>query len=293
MADLARVIAPCVVALWAAGRSDAVRLIGLQPVASPPGVYATGPTHVLAIETSPFSVTTIGTVPGEMLSGLDQQPGTGQVFASSGNNGANPGSLFLINSVTGAATLLGPIGLAAVPSIVFDADGTLFASGWDGLLTLDPATGASFIGGLFGQSGGLTILGIDAIEIDPLTGILYGVSNTQFDGTPGDVFVINKLTGAATRLGELRSAGALLPKTLAGLAFDGSGSLYGSLGGGDGRIISIDLNTLTYSFLGDAAEGAISALPEPGATTLLGAGLVGLFGIERLHRRRLVQRPPA
>jgi hypothetical protein len=272
-------------ALGLPGSSAAVSLIGLNPVSSPPGVFATGPTHVLGIQTSPFSVAPMGTVQGEMLSGLGMQPGTGILFASSGNNGAHNGSLFRLDPTTGTATLIGSIGgIAAVPDIAFDSDGTLYGSGFDGLIRINPSTAAPTIVGLFGSSGGLTIRGLDGIAIHPLTGTMYGTSNNLFDGTPGDLFTINKTTGAATRVGQLKAGTQLLPNALAGLAFDPAGNLFGSLGGGDGRIISISVSTLSYSYLGDAAAGSVAALafvPEPGTGTLLGLGLLGLAAVAR------------
>ena len=142
----------------------AVSLIGLNPISSDPGVFATGPTYVLGIETSPFSVSTIGTVVGEMLSGLDLQPGTGQLLASSGQNGANPGHLFTVNSNTGAATLVGAIEIlginapVGVPGRAFDQDGTLYGGTTSPspgappmLITIDPVTGAGTVVGSYGS----------------------------------------------------------------------------------------------------------------------------------------------
>ncbi len=167
----------------------AVSLIGLNPISSDPGVFATGPTHVLGIETSPFSVSTIGTVVGEMLSGLDLQPGTGQLFASSGQNGANPGHLFTVNSNTGAATLVGAIEIlginapVGVPGLAFDQGGTLYGGTTSPspgappmLITIDPVTGAGTVVGSYGFSGGRVIQGLDGIAIDPTSGTLYGIS---------------------------------------------------------------------------------------------------------------------
>jgi hypothetical protein len=261
------------VAVILAPRAEAVTIFGLNPhFVQPPG----GPTDVLRIETSPFSVSTIGTVAGEMLSGLDFRPGTGTLFASAGNGGAHPGSLFTVEA-----------------SIVFDLDGTLYGSAGSGtgassLIRIDPATGAGTLVGAYGPPNLL----LDGIEIDPRTGIMYGGTGAAFDRTPGDIFTINKATGAATLIGSLANCTDFLCDTLpegpAGLAFDPAGNLYGSLGGGDGRIISINLSNFTWAYLGDAAAGSVSGIaiiPEPNTLALVITGLVGLAAGARRGRR--------
>jgi hypothetical protein len=230
------------------------------------------------------------------LSGLDVQPGSGALFASSGRGGANPGSLFRINPRTGAATLIGATGFAAVPSVAFADNGTLFASadtdgvgGADSLATINPRTAAASVVGAFGTDF------MDGIAIDPAKGTLFGVGTGN-----GDVlFTINKLTGAATAVGIITLAGSgdPLPAPISGLGFDPAGNLYGSFGGGafagpvSGTIGLIDRNALTFTPLGDATPDAagsvsgIAVIPEPGSLTLFGLGTLSLLGYGWRRRR--------
>lgn len=289
-----------VAALQFSQAAHADLLIGINP--------ATGNnTNVLSIQTSPFSVSTIGTA-GARLGGLDFKPGTFDLFASSGHATVNPGSLYKVNMNTGAVSLVGSgTGFKAVPGLAFDYDGKLFGSAdtiggfdTDALISIDPDTGGGSLIGSFGSIGGNTVLGIDALAVDPITKVLYGASGFQFDGSPGDIFNIDKGTGVATLLGTLSEFGTSseLPATLAGLAFSPNGTLFGSLGGvtggpGDGRIISVDLTSLTFSYLGDAASGsvadiAVNLVPEPGSITLLLIGLGPLLCYASRQRIRAV-----
>lgn len=249
-------------------------------------------TNVLRIQLSPFSASTIGQAGFPSLSGLTFQPGTGTLFASSGLQ--DGGRLFALDTTTGAATLLGPTGFRAVPGLEFGPGGVLYGSAdvaggeANGLIVINPATGQGTLVGLYGSDGPTVIDDISGLAFNPTTGTLYGSSGPAFDGTPGDLFTINVTTGLATRVGSLREVGtmAVLPVALTGLAFDSSGNLYGSLGGGDGRVLAIDLSTFTFVYLGDAASGSVSAIafqptgviPEPSSLLLFGLGALGLLG---------------
>ena len=205
------------------------------------------------METDPFSSSFVGTTGVISLSGLDIQPVTGTMFASGGFH--NGGNLYELEQ-SGTASLVGPTGFDRVPGLTFDAAGTLFGSIADatlgeGLATINPGRGSgSFIGG-FGSS-----LSIEGIAFHPVTGELYG------SGVSGGValFTIDTSSGSASVLGVLTEAGSglQLPKRLVGLAFGQAGALYGSLGSGDGRIISIELTSLTFAYLGDASDRSIS-----------------------------------
>ena len=151
---------------------------------------------------------------------------------------------------------------------------------------IDPNTGATSVVGSFGIADGA----FDALAVDPTTGVLYALGGSDpFD----ELFTVDKLTGAATSLGAVTESGTGVgpPSVIAGLAFDGSGNLFASVGDGDGRILSIELSgSPTYTILGDARlAGSVSdiaiRIPEPGTMLLLGAVLSGLVVIRERRRR--------
>ncbi len=200
------------------------------------------------------------------LSGMDVQPGTGRVFVSGGNT--DGGHLYRLLPGTNILFLVGATGFPNVPGLAFAPNGALFGSAHvagptlnaNGLIAIDPVTGAGTLVGAYGTQLGQPVRGVNALAVHPQTGVLYGIANTAFNGNNGDLFTIDPLTGAATHAGTLVevNTGAAMPATVAGLAFDNQGQLFGSLGGGDGRIVAIDLAAMTFAVLGDAADGSVS-----------------------------------
>ena len=91
---------------------------------------------------------------------------------------------------------------------------------------------------------------------------LIGGTGFGFDGTPGDLFVIDPDTGRATYyLGSLTNywTGKELINELTGLSWSGTGPgarLWGSLGDGHhsrtGWLIQINLSNMTFAYRGDA-----------------------------------------
>jgi hypothetical protein len=283
----------CCLWVFAGAAADAVGLIGLQPLA--------GDTDVLSIQTEPFSSSFLASTQVSGLSGLDVQPGTGLLFASSG--GGDGGRLFTVDPATGGATLIGdPPGFDRLPGLAFDLDGTLFASAGGNvagaLIILDPNTGLGVSVGSFAADG-LTV--IDGLAVHPVTGELFGIGLVCEDAFcngvfTSELFTVDKTTGLATSLGVLVDAqtGAPLPCCPAGLAFDGEGTLFASTGFGvgdpisAGRILSIDPSAPSpaYSVLGDTGSHSISdiVVPEPSRLWLGLAALGAIAARGRLRR---------
>jgi hypothetical protein len=278
-------LAACVIGfvfLGLATPAAAVSLIGSNPA---------GPSdsNVLAIETDPFSFQQIGLAGTPSLSGLDVQPGTGALFGS-GGFGAS-GALFHVNPSTGGATKVGDTGFLAVPGLAFDLDGTLYGTASDNvldfsnlLIRIDPTSGAGTLVGSLGTVGPDSVAGVDGIAVNPMTGVLYGVGGVvnaagNFLGG-GMVYTIDKQSGAATMIGQLPP-----PATnVAGLAFDPTGRLFGSLGLRDGRLVQINLSDFSVQVLGDTGGGSLSdiaVVPEPATTAVVGLASLAVLALAR------------
>lgn len=281
--------------------AGAVTLIGTNPSSS-------SDTRLLGIETGPFSYTELGLTAVPNISAIDFHPFTGVLYGTTGFGNDNVGWLYTISTTNWTSTLVGDTGYTSVSGLSFDDNtGILYGSATIGipsnsspdmaarLVTINTSTGAATLVGAYGASGSNVIRGMDSLAVNPLTGTLYGIVNNLFDSSADDFFQIDKLTGAATRVGSLTETGTGFspPKPITGLDFDSAGNLYGSLGGNDGRIVSIDLNTLQYTYLGDARPGStangsqnsvssIAVAPEPSRVLLLGMA----FTVLLLRRRR-------
>ncbi len=222
-------------------------------------------TSVAAVTTLPFQSTVLGSTPVSALSGLAAEPFTGVLFASTGTMSGGLLGTLTTNPVAFAA--IGPTGFAAVPGLAFAPGGVLFATvdtdgsgGSDSLATLDTTTGSGTLVGALLLDGATPVPGVDALAFDPRTRELFATTGFAFDGSPGDLLRIDTASAAVTVLGSLTESctGTGLANTVAGLAFDSRGALLGSLGGGDGRLISIDVDARTYDVLGFAASGSVS-----------------------------------
>lgn len=166
------------------------------------------------------------------------------VYAAPGGGGllgtdAFNGNLIAVNPLTGAATLIGPLGVGPIPSLAVDpTTGVVYAGRGGGLpdiFTVNPATGAAT---LLGDSG-LGLAAVAGLDFD-LAGTLYAAVNiVGAAGTGADhLAIINKATGAATIVGPFGTCtGVTIPSTgagtctiegMEGIAFDATGTLWGS-----------------------------------------------------------------
>jgi outer membrane protein assembly factor BamB len=148
--------------------------------------------------------------------------------------------LLRLNPETGAASVIGNIGLATTNGLAVASDGTIYAATTNGeLVRLNPVTGAGTVVGTFG--GGRTSSGDLAFDSSD---VLYGALNSS-----GSVVLatIDRATGGATDIGPTGLG------TLYGLAFSCC-RLYGASSAGElveinvatGRATVIGRNALTH-----------------------------------------------
>jgi len=184
----------------------------------------------------PFPLTAFGTdIPGA-FSGIAFQPGTGTLFASSGNNfnpAAPNATLYTVNTDTGATTQIGTgfdlVG-ATTTDLAFGNDGTLYGTDYVNLWGIDTTTGVATIIGPFVNEDEL-----EALAVDPTTGILYGM-----DWRDAGLYIIDTTSGEATLQGNFTELMVEAELALVGFAIDSAGSFFISTGGGNGDIYAID-----------------------------------------------------
>jgi hypothetical protein len=298
-----RFFAPALLAaclgVCSAGRAAADVILATAPNPQAPPANTT----VLSVQTtSPPSITPIGTVPNQQLGALTVQPGTGAVFAGSGQKGGNPGTLFSMNPTNGAATPFpNPTGSVGITALAFNAGGTILygaggtvATGGPGteLITIDLSTGVGTPVGLF---GGGTMLA--ALALDPFSHKLYGGGNN------GTLWTVDPTTGLATFLMQLSglvgSPGHQLVTTssmISGLTFDSGGNLFASAvaPGVDSTFGQVDLGSGTFTSFGTTAGFNVAdiavlpqeSVPEPSTFALLALGGGALAGWRRWRKRQ-------
>lgn len=110
------------------------------------------------------------------------------------------------------------------------------------LITLDPTTGAVL--STIGQTGFV----ISDLAVDPTTGVLYASTARAALANPNALIRIDTATGAGTLIGPF----AVGDQTLASLAFDSAGTLYGWESRRTGETSLFDANLHTV----DLATGA-------------------------------------
>jgi hypothetical protein len=176
----------------------------------------------------------------------------GQVYATDSAN-----DLYKVNALTGAATLVGPTGIPAVPY-------TPFTTSSDGSFNVFDET-------LFGANGKLFAT-FDAITLDPATFTTASVVIAP------DLYQIDPTTGVTSLIGPTDlNLGAVA-------AVDGA---YYAFNVATSQVVSLDLATGNTSFITgfDPAiglvEGAV-ATPEPASIMFAGIALVAFALCRRL-----------
>jgi hypothetical protein len=188
-------------------------------------------------------VRTVGPI-GFAVTGLAIDPATGTLYGSTGRQAStgqpNPGSLIKIDRTTGKGTLIGDErpNTETAADLTFTPDGILY--GWledttDDLVTLDKATGAATVVGDSNFSTYGSGLASNA------AGVLYFTG----DGEQGPLSTINRTTGDDTTVATLDGPNG--GPGISSLAFDASGTLYGSRIPSDSPAFQSDLITIDTS----------------------------------------------
>lgn len=181
----------------------------------------------------------------------------GGLGGHSNGDSTNDGALAIVDQTTGVASIVGhPAGVARISGLDFDSLGNLYGAtqiaggfppppgptSFSNLIRLDPATGL-LLSSVPIAAGGVSI-SIADLAVQPGTNTLFGIRgpNDQLGGE-GLLYTINKVTGAATLVGNTGDF-------FGSIAFSPTGTLYMSAADLDfatGNLVNIALKTLNPS----------------------------------------------
>jgi hypothetical protein len=155
-------------------------------------------------------------------------------------------NLYTVHASTGAATMVGSIGLVDVTDLAF-RNSLLYGITFTQFLKIDPDTGSGIIIGDHGFTD------LNALAVGP-NGVIYSASNTT-----GDFLRIDSGTGQGTLVGNFGPG-----LTCSGdLAFGSNGALYVSLnreGYENDWLGSVNLNTGSVTLIGDLGYDEVHGL---------------------------------
>ncbi len=227
---------------------------------------------LVSIDAQTAATTPIGPLGVSSMEGLAYDSVTDRLLGVSYDN-----NLYTINRITGAATLVGPLGLTVqFPGLEFSADAhTLYLSTspyyapgeyTSSLYRVNPATGAST---RIGDISGNTI--VDGLAYDPTAHVLYGVSSATYK-----IYIVNTANATLTEIGDVGTSLIFTEAAFnAGLLYwtdAGRSSLYvRDMATGVNHLIGGDPDLYEVRGL------AFAPIPEPSVWALLFAGLVLLF----------------
>ncbi len=259
---------------------------------------------------TPGTVTSIGNL-GTAVDAIDFRPGTSTLYAIKVDSSNGNGSLFTINTTTGAASLVGlgfnSTALIGASSVGFDFNPTTLQNdgsirirlvGTNGAnLRLNSDTGAvaATDGNINGVSGASTsAAAYTNTSTARLNGLVQGTALYYIDS-----FNNSLLTTSAPNAGTVSFVGALGMDVGTNLGFDiytgastNTAYLVETTGANSAFYYSVNLTTGTATSLGSIARDftggfavdQFSAVPEPSSFAAL-AGL-GVLGLAATRRRR-------
>ena len=201
-----------------------------------------------------------------------------------GDDVPNPSNLYVINPATGAATLVGPMGIASCSGLAFDANGVLYAVGrdpanpndWFSLFTVNPNTGAATPIGESHHSFGWD-------EGSRISDLSFRSDNRLFAYLESDDGLgrLNKATGAVNELGFTNTPSCCGN----GIAFDAADTLFhandyqlNTLDQTDGQFTLVGLHTWPAVYCPARNGPRINALDFNSGGTLFGSLNCGRLG---------------
>jgi Ca2+-binding RTX toxin-like protein len=159
------------------------------------GLTSTG--QLVSINETTGAWVLLGAVAATLNEGdLEFDPATGDLYGLYGSGS----TLYRINPITGAPTLVGALATPDPSALAFDSSGNLFV--FDGtamkIANINKANGAlisavSISGPNLGPTSGM--------DFDPLTGILYLATSGNIGGAVPTLYTLNPTTGALTTIG--------------------------------------------------------------------------------------------
>jgi len=193
---------------------------------------------------------------------IDATTGAGTLIGATGFTNA----LITIDATTGAGTFVANVGGDNWPDITFDSSGTLYS--WseaspDRLNTIDLATGATTEIGPNGLNTYQFGLGADSADT------IYAKNGD------GNVYTIDKITGAATFVVSLGSGG--LDNAL---AFDENDVAFTlDRFGSETSLLTLDLMTGAVTTIGATGIANLGAIAFSNAVSVSGPAVLMLFGL--------------
>lgn len=213
--------------------------------------------RLLVIDRGTAEASVVAPLSASGLGGLAFDPVTSTLY---GTDATGAGGLYRINTVTGAASLIGsPAVRVAVPSLAFDATtSTLYGHTGPGgqVIRIDPATGAHTYLGPHGA--------------DALGGIAFDGTRNQLRGaSPYGLLTLDTSSGAAT--GYL----AMAWPCIEGLAYDSTRSRLLGITGCSDTLVEVDARTGGARFVASLPSGIVRSLAyEPVGDRLYGVDVV-------------------
>lgn len=176
-------------------------------------------TNLYTVNPSDVSVTLVGDT-GHFFTGLAFDPtDPTKLYGVTGNVGSDQRTLFLMDATDGSVILIGALG-TTVADITFDASGQMygFKPSTKALVTINKTSGAVVEVG----ASGLPLGNGGGIAIDPDDDNLVWIFA---DGGAGDMWTMNKSTGAATDIGVL--VPGVSGSNITAVSFEPNGVLWG------------------------------------------------------------------